>query len=534
MNDIDKTNPFGLKPVKGLEEWARKQYPTHFIYYRRKGNYSFCHCSECDARYRLRAIPTQDPFEDAAMDIEKPERDKPTKCRNCKAKAVYKPAGNCASEFHSNYVVYGQRINDETFIFRTFYTYQHTRKDCQTHYVVNEEKRILLQKGKKPIRYRMSVWDKGHWYRDTSGEPWKYIVHPRTFTNIKKTGMFKYVPVHPVITCNDRCWVMKYYIAAARYPDMEMIIKMGLVEYANRLVHGYTTNINPRGKTIEDRLRVYKNRIPYLIKVAGNYQSVYKFQIERKMNLHWTDEEIGIFDELNQSNYDDKWLVALKYMSISKLKRYFIKQKIWMNKKDEWRVSSNKRECRNEYYDYLAMRADQGYDMTNDIILFPKDLKRRHDEMVLEAEKAKFDKRIKEVTVKYPKIKTKYKRLSEKYSAAAGGYIIRPAKDAGEIVTEGRLLHHCVGTDRYLEQHNTGKSFILFLRPIKDKDIPFITVEIKDFKIVQWYGAYDRKPNEKLFDKWLKTYVKELEKRTETGKKRNKTAKNVNNRQKTA
>ena len=526
-----KTNPGNLKEIKEIYNWAKSQYKAHYIYYRRKGAYSHCHCSECDSKYVLRATETGDPFQDMAIDIEKPERDKTTKCRNCGIKAIYKPAGKTAPEYHDNWICYGQKIDNEHFVFRIFYSTQRIYADCRTSYQVMEEKRIFLEKGKKPIRYRSN---NVYWYRDTSGEPWEYIVHPRTFTNIKKTGMFKYVPVHPVITCNDRCWVMKYYIAAARYPDMEMIIKMGLVQYANRLVHGYTTNINPRGRTIENRLRVYKNRIPYLIKAAGDYKSVYKFQIERKMNQHWTDEEVEIFDELNQSNYDNKWLVALKYMSISKLKRYFIKQKIWMNKKDEWRVSSNKRDCRNEYYDYLAMRADQGYDMTNDIILFPKDLKRRHDEMVLEAEKAKLDKRIKEVTAKYPKIKSKYKRLSEKYSAAAGGYIIRPAKDAGEIVTEGRLLHHCVGTDRYLEQHNTGKSFILFLRPIKDKDVPFITVEIKDFKIVQWYGAYDRKPNEKLFDKWLKTYVKELEKRTETGKKRNKTTKNVNNRQKTA
>ena len=531
MISVDNTNPFGLKPVKGLEEWVRKQYPAHFIYYRRKGNYSYCHCSECDARYRLRAVPTQDPYEDAAMDIEKPERDKETKCRNCKVKAVYKPAGNCKAEFHSNYVVFGQKVDDETFIFRTYYSYQQTNKDCKTHYVVNEEKRILLQKGKKPIRYRSN---NVYWYRDTSGEPWVYIVHPRTFTNIKKTAMFKYVPVHPAITCRSLCWVMKYYIAAARYPDMEMIIKMGLIEYANRLIHGYPTNINPRGRTIEDRLRIYKSRIPYMIKEKGNAKTTYRFQLERKMGLHWSDEEIEIFDQMREDNYDDKWLIALKYVSLAKLKKYFTKQEIWPDKNDDWRVSRNKRECRTEYYDYLAMRDEQGYDMTNDIILFPKDLKRRHDEMVLEREKHEQDKRQKEVLEKYPKIKTRYRKLSEKYSAAAGGYIIRPAKDAAEIVAEGRALHHCVGGDNYLSGHNKGNSFILFLRPAQKKDIPFITVEIRGEKIIQWYGAYDKKPDQKLFDAWLKKYTEELKKRTKTGTKRNKTAKNVNNRQKTA
>lgn len=528
MNDIDITNPFGLKPVKGLEEWARKQYPQHFIYYRRKGNYSYCHCSECDARYQLRTTPTQDPFKDAAMDIEKPERDKPTKCRSCGTKAVYKPAGNCKAEFHSNYVVYGQKVNDETFIFRTFYTYQQTNADCPTRYVVNEEKRILLQKGKKPIRYRSCNI---YWYKDTSGEPWLYIVHPRTYTNIKKTGMFKYVPVHPIIKCQDLCWVIKFYIAAARYPDMEMIIKMGLVEYANRLVHGWPTNINPRGRTIEDRLRIYKSRIPDLIKAKGDQKSTSMFQLERRTGQHWTEEELEIYKTLQKNNYDDKWTVTLKYMTLTKLKNYMIKQRMYPKEKDTWQTSHDKRNLRNEYYDYLIMRAEQGYDMTNEIILFPKDLRRRHNEMILEREKREQDKRKKEVLEKYPKIKQKYRRLSEKYSASAGGYIIRPAKDAAEIVTEGRILHHCVGGDSYLSSHDKGNSFILFLRPVKEKDIPFITVEIRGEQIIQWYGAYDKKPNKKLFDAWLKKYTQELEKRrneNKTVKKSNKTVRKSN------
>lgn len=130
------------------------------------------------------------------------------------------------------------------------------------------------------------------------------------------------------------------------------------------------------------------------------------------------------------------------------------------------------------------------------------------------------DKRKTEVLEKFPKIKTKYKKLSEKYSAAAGGYIIRPAKDAAEIVEEGRILHHCVGGDGYLRSHNDGRSFILFLRKADKKDIPLITIEIRGEEIIQWYGAYDKKPNKRLIDAWLKTYTKELAKREKAPKKK--------------
>ncbi len=524
------TNPGNLKEVKGIENWAKSQYKTHYVYYRRKGNYAECHCSECGNRYVIRALPTEDPFQDAALDIEKPERDKTTKCRSCGTKAVYKPAGHTAPEYHFNRICYGQKIDNEHFVFRIFYSTQKTYADCKTSYYIAEVKRIFLEKGKKPIRYSCN---QVYFYKDSVGEFWNYIVHPRTFANIKNTGMFKYVPVEEEITRHfwSKQWVMDYYIAAARYPDFEMILKMGLTEYANRLVMRYPTNINPRGKTIENRLRIYKNRIPDLIKAKGDQKSTSMFQLERRTGQHWTEEELKIYKTLRENNYDDKWTVTLKYMTLTKLKNYMIKQRMWPNPKNTWRTSSDKRNLRNEYYDYLIMRAEQGYDMTNEIILFPKDLRRRHNEMILEREKREQDKRKKEVLEKYPKIKQKYRRLSEKYSAAAGGYIIRPAKDAAEIVSEGRILHHCVGGDSYLRSHNAGNSFILFLRPVKEKDIPFITVEIRGEQIIQWYGAYDKKPNKKLFDAWLKKYTQELEKRkneNKTVKKSNKTVRKTN------
>jgi hypothetical protein len=135
--------------------------------------------------------------------------------------------------------------------------------------------------------------------------------------------------------------------------------------------------------------------------------------------------------------------------------------------------------------------------------------------MVLETEKAELDKRVKEVLERYPNIEKLYKKLSDKYSAAAGGLIIRPAKNAAEIVMEGRLLHHCVGGDMYLSRHSKGDSVILFLRKISDKDMPYITVEIKKTRIMQWYGEYDKKPDKEMITAWLNTYIHELEKREE-------------------
>ena len=97
-------------------------------------------------------------------------------------------------------------------------------------------------------------------------------------------------------------------------------------------------------------------------------------------------------------------------------------------------------------------------------------------------------------------------------------YIIRPAKAANEIVIEGKILHHCVGGNNYLQKHNDGRSYILFLRRKDNPDQQYITVEIQDFRIIQWYGAYDKKPEKQKIDNWLNNWVKMLKMRALTTK----------------
>lgn len=507
-----------LKPVKGIEEYCRKQFTfNHIVYYKRKGVYAECFCAECGAKYVLRAIAPEDPFSAAGLaDVEKPERDGETVCRKCKIKAVYKPAAQTKSDYYSHRVCVGQNIDNEHFVFRIFYSAQKTLQGQATEYRCYEEKRIYLEKGQKPRRYFCygNKWD-----RCNVSEFWYYLVHPTTYKEIAKCGMLKYVPRDPdVMRCyRDETGIIDYYIAAARYPDFEMIVKIGLTDYAYNLVQGIPVNPNPRGKTIQDRLRINKNRLKELVAHKGEKNALSLYQLERRVKAHWSEKELEIIKALRDSTYTTEWEKAaavLKHTSPTRMKNYMVNQKMWIPDKDAtWQERTRRQDLRREYFDYIRMRLDAGYDLTNDVIMFPADFVRRRDEMILEAEKKKMDERKKEVCQRFPKIADKYKRLSDRYSAAAGGLIIRPAKDAAEIVEEGRILHHCVGGNNYLQSHNDGRSFILFLRNINNKDMPLITVEIRGEKVLQWYGAYDKKPDEALIDAWLDTYTKELKQR---------------------
>ena len=163
------------------------------------------------------------------------------------------------------------------------------------------------------------------------------------------------------------------------------------------------------------------------------------------------------------------------------------------------------------YLDYLRMREQLGYDMTNTVYLYPRDLRAAHDAMVAEGNKKEADKRKTEAEANYPEIRKQYRKLRNRYFYEADGLQIRPARSASEIIDEGRLMHHCVGGNSYLGKHNRGESYILLLRHSDAPDTPYATIEIKDsefgFRILQWYQAHDKKPDKEILDPWLDKYL---------------------------
>ena len=111
---------------------------------------------------------------------------------------------------------------------------------------------------------------------------------------------------------------------------------------------------------------------------------------------------------------------------------------------------------------------------------------------------------------KYKGIIDRFEKVNKIYSYQSGKLFVRPAKNAAEIIEEGIKLHHCVGGDKYLNAHAKKESIILFLR--KDENTPYITIEMDPTgKIVQWYAAYDEKPDKVKIDRWLNKYVKQLD-----------------------
>jgi len=61
-----------------------------------------------------------------------------------------------------------------------------------------------------------------------------------------------------------------------------------------------------------------------------------------------------------------------------------------------------------------------------------------------------------------------------------------------EIVQEGNALHHCVGSDNYLQRHSKGETTILFFRKKEKPHEPFFTLEYRNQQVTQVQGKYNR------------------------------------------
>lgn len=168
-----------------------------------------------------------------------------------------------------------------------------------------------------------------------------------------------------------------------------------------------------------------------------------------------------------------------------------------------------------EWRDYLKIAKEENLDVHDDIVRMPKELHKRHNELVELRNKKADEKRLK----KYRKYDRQIrKRLGEAaiYLWEDKNYMIVPAAKCEELMREGRTLHHCVGAnDTYMKKMAAGISWILFLRRKERPEEPYYTIEIgmKDDEILQSYSKYDRKPDWGKIEKVLKKFKESVKRK---------------------
>lgn len=380
------------------------------------------------------------------------------------ARAYFEPGGKCQIDYQKQNPYSGQPYWEDTNI-------------CGMRHIEIPEGRIMSES-----------------YQALIGTEFQYCAVREYERMAGKENMIRYLKVYRTI------------------PQLELLVKMGLRNLVDAILIDRIT-VNIYAKRFDDLMGISQSHAKQLIRSGGDISLLRTMRMEKSLEQNWTDKQI---EQLSKIQISDVQMEAvLRHMS---LQRFLNRVQKYAGCQIDGCCTSAENRLRHmsiTYADYLHMRETLGYDLTNMIYQYPRDLDEAHQRMVLEQNAQKLEDRIVAKEKEYAEIMKKYQELEERYTYEKDGLVIRPARSAGEIIKEGNLLHHCVGGDNYLNSHNTGESYILLLRKIEEPDIPYITVEIDAIseKIRQWYGAYDRKPDKQQIDTWLKWYVTKIENR---------------------
>lgn len=481
---------------------------SNAIWYRRKKMKSTYVCGCCGKEWqRSSRVDTDEELNWAQV----PKAGKKESCPYCKEEGTLLQLGR--AKRINQYQEFGhfELLKDKTVAYRNIRIHRTQYPEEKERFEATETARVFFDKENKVHIYY-------GYYNDYYGYQWKEgknyiskdaIIKDNWISIFKKSGPLKYFEKEMV-----QKNILDAAMAFVKIPQFEICYKMGLLKlcsYFEYMEGDIGRYVNRKAKTMDEFLKVRKCHVKEIAEKAGDRCLINLYQEEKRLGIQWNEKEwelarkTGVNRAISMGELHD----IEKFTSIQKACNYIERQK------EKGEYGSLEFAIRTHYADYLNTREALGYDMTNTVFLFPRNLKEQHDAMVIEKMRRENEKYIQDMMKKYPKIAKRASTLNKKWSYKDGKYLIRAANSAEEIILEGRTQHHCVGTERngYLKKHNDGKSTIFLMRKVDKPDEPFVTIEFCDGAVCQWYGKNDKKNiegvlNKEEVDQWLDNWIK--------------------------
>lgn len=501
----------------------------HILFYKKKGSFAKIACTKCggvtDARWKA-GVSYESQFERLT---DEPREGHFGNCPMCGALGAYKCQGKVRSAIEkSTHVFLGQKYKETGMVFR----YIEVSKEWQLEQICGNDEpemfnarevmssveiaRGYFEEGKKlQIDYHkhspytgQDFWDDCNLYGQANISVKQAPILPETYAEMKGT-MFQYSALREFVAAAGDTNPINYMERYLHTPQIEMLTKLGMTDVVKELVsYRYGIVYSQYATRPDVFLGINKDKVKLLIEKKGNVNILKILQMERRLQQNWTNQQIENLAEIDAVQGDIERILSM--MTLQKALNQIAKYAGCEFGTGCSSAMARIKHTATTYFDYLSMRAQLGYNMSNTVYQKPRNLEVAHNKMMAEIDKKQVDRRMLEVAERYPLIRKNYRKLRKRYFFEDENFIIRPARSAEEIVQEGRILHHCVGGDTYLKKHNEQKSIILFLRFKEEQETPYITVEIEGERIVQWYGAHDKKPDEYRMQKWLNQYITRL------------------------
>jgi len=293
-------------------------------------------------------------------------------------------------------------------------------------------------------------------YNRNAGEWQEYMLHP-------------YLPVKQIPYETQTSIAFFKWCGKDRLEAAEKLMKVGLWYLGSEVLAGKL----PAEKKINRILDIENDDLEILKAVNADYDQYRFFQKMKSFGKRPDAEEMEQYICTDIPLYIiEKLIPYTSFHQIYKRYRY------------------NSAGILGRYYnDYFNMCKELGFDMKSSFVLFPKNIKKAHDDLVLYYNEKKDEIEGKKRNRIYAKVAEIAPELDRLYGVEDEECFVRAPRDAAEIIREGHAMHHCVGGKQYTEKMVKGESYILFIRKKSEPEKPWYTMEIKaDHTVIQVRG----------------------------------------------
>ena len=356
--------------------------------------------------------------------------------------------------------------------------------------------------------YERDETEQDFWTSNRINRRWKEsLLYPENLKEVYAYNGWCRNGMETLAEKNIKINVNRYVTQMRKMDWAEYLVKAGLINLTRELVNEYYWGmpdcINESGTTLREFLKLNGDRTSRMRRIDGSLLALEWLQYEQRHEKRITQETLAYLMEKNiyPRNCED---LLESVGSVNRMVNYLKKQK--------------EKNTLNLWDDYIRMAREEGFDVTDDIVRLPRNLRARHDELVEIRQERADRERMKREKEKYKKLNGEiFKHLQEaaRFYWENDEYVFIPAGKCEELIKEGRELHHCVGSStRYMEKMAEGSSWIIFLRKKDDLNEAYYTLEMdmKKDEVIQFYSEFDRQPDKEKIQKLLKTY-KEIVKR---------------------
>lgn len=351
---------------------------------------------------------------------------------------------------------------DEVYLIKKDYLYDLKNKKYYLYNDVFNESKITLNYEEDKIENT----DNYDYFVNGPYEAYLYIDN----LELLKNTLYKYSFIWDNLALKSkRLNLYKLVYLPLYFRNYEYLVKYKLYNLTN-----FADELEYKGN-FENTFGISKDYLKFMIK---NNITYHELEILRMIKV----KNIKILKELKDYSYVLKDLYNDFKIDILKIKKYF--------------NSNNYRyDYLWEYYDYLKMAKDIGFNLKDKRVLFSKNLINKHNELLLDY-KLKEDESINERIIEISK-----KLMNKSYED--NNYVIRPFESLESLFKESSEQNNCVRT--YAESYANKECELYYLRDKLNIDKSLVTIEVRDNLVVQARIKNNKLPSKKLMNvinKW--------------------------------